>query len=90
MDDMIKKAQTLQQDLTKVLQKAGFKVRKWAANHDSPLEPIPASDRGANLPLNIDGEDYVKTLGLCWYLPRDCTFFKVTLEEFTGTVLTKR
>ncbi|XP_037906171.1 uncharacterized protein LOC119648480 [Hermetia illucens] len=88
--DTIKEAQTLQQDLIKVLQKGGFKLRKWAANHDSLLESIPVSDREANPPLSIDKEDHIKTLGLRWHPARDCFFFKVTLEEITGTVLTKR
>ncbi|XP_037926186.1 uncharacterized protein LOC119661061 [Hermetia illucens] len=88
--DTIKEAQTLQQDLIKVLQKRGFKLRKWAANHDSLLESIPVSDREANLPLSINKEDHIKTLGLRWHLARDCFFFKVTLEEISGTVFTKR
>ena len=79
----------VQKNITKILQKGGMKIRKWSSNSENVLKQIPEDDRESLLPLNINMESNIKTLGLRWHLAKDIFTFRVQLEEYK-IKLTKR
>jgi hypothetical protein len=72
VDDLITAAPTLEEalqlkrDLIVLLDKGGFPLRKFSANHTGLLEAVPADFREIKCPISLDSSDSVKTLGLLW------------------------
>ena len=62
----IEDAITLQQELSTLLQTAGFTLRKWASNNSAFLDTIPSELQETQQTLSLDNEDGVTTLGLLW------------------------
>ena len=62
IEDAIK----VQQEISSLLQTAGFTLRKWASNHSTFLDSIPRELRETQQTLSLDNEDGVTTLGLLW------------------------
>ncbi|XP_075150877.1 uncharacterized protein LOC142224985 [Haematobia irritans] len=61
--DSLVTAKEMQSQLTSLLKKAGFKLRKWCANHRQLLQDIPQDDQE----VNVDFENAsIKALGLIW------------------------
>ena len=58
-----------QKQITSLLQEAGFKLRKWCANHPRLLAGIPSEDQEIDLDLDNGSNQTIKTLGLIW-LPK--------------------
>ncbi|XP_029054415.2 uncharacterized protein LOC114881732 [Osmia bicornis bicornis] len=76
--DTVHELEEVKRDLTDILSKSGFDLRKWASNCATVLEQ--ATDK----PLDKDP----KTLGLHWSSARDELLFKVTPSA--GKRITKR
>ncbi|XP_060665585.1 uncharacterized protein LOC132797829 [Drosophila nasuta] len=74
VDDCLTGAETIpealqrQQQLNKLLQKSGFKLRKWCTNNYQVLQGVPREDITSNVQLEETSyEDYtIKTLGITW------------------------
>ncbi|KAJ8937182.1 hypothetical protein NQ318_017031 [Aromia moschata] len=60
-------AERLQRDLSLLLKRGGFELRKWASNHPQVLQHIPLDERQIS-PLSFDTpeDSTVKILGLRW------------------------
>ncbi|XP_008189419.1 uncharacterized protein LOC103311552 [Acyrthosiphon pisum] len=54
----------LQQELNSLLERGGFKLRKWASNCPAILEKVPLEHRVTQLPLHNDSDTAVKLLGV--------------------------
>jgi hypothetical protein len=65
--DNVTEAFKLQDDLTALLGSAGFPLRKWCSNHPTLLEDVLTAAQEIVLPCQLNGEDKVKILGLCWH-----------------------
>ncbi|XP_070132588.1 uncharacterized protein [Drosophila bipectinata] len=74
VDDCLTGAETIpealqrQQQLNKLLQNSGFKLRKWCTNNFQVLQGVPREDITSNVQLEETSyEDYtIKTLGITW------------------------
>ncbi|XP_060665760.1 uncharacterized protein LOC132798060 [Drosophila nasuta] len=74
VDDCLTGAETIpealqrQQQLNKLLQISGFKLRKWCTNNFQVLQGVPREDITLNVQLEETSyEDYtIKTLGITW------------------------
>lgn len=82
MDDVLsgttklEHAKKLQRDLTEVLARGGFPLRKWITNSKELLETIPEEQR-EGAPVELGKENSVSTLGAIWYHETDQIGFKV-------------
>jgi len=71
VDDLITGGQSvaevldIQSQVTGLLDRGNFKIRKWCSNNSSVLQEIPDSDKDTFLKFD-DGSDITKTLGLAW------------------------
>jgi hypothetical protein len=71
----VKEAIQLQQELSSLLQTAGFTLRKWASNHSEFLDTIPSEMQETQQTLSLDNRDRIPTLGLQWNPKHD--YFQV-------------
>ncbi|XP_037931405.1 uncharacterized protein LOC119666195 [Teleopsis dalmanni] len=62
-----------QQQLSELLSKSGFKLRKWCSNNTRLLQNIPIEDQEINLDLDDSAIKPTKTLGIIW-LPKSDEF----------------
>lgn len=82
VDDVVTGAQTideaikLQQELTAMLDKGGFKLHKWSTNELQMQQPIPVELRDPSVPQFKD-EEIKKTLGILWIPHQDVFIFKI-------------
>ncbi|XP_037050902.1 uncharacterized protein LOC119084808 isoform X2 [Bradysia coprophila] len=87
MDDCMSGADTVQQairlckDLKELLAKAQFPLRKFVSNSAEVLESLPEADRELKLPLEINLDSNIKTLGIRYEPTTDVFRFKVNLEK---------
>ncbi|XP_053685876.1 uncharacterized protein LOC128735414 [Sabethes cyaneus] len=98
MDDVItggrtvKEARIIRSELDEMLQKGGFRLRKWVSNNDKALNGIAednlALPRGTG--IDFDRERTVKTLGLVWEPESDTLRFKINIVLLPDAELTKR
>lgn len=84
--DNLEIASRLQREITTVLAKAGFPLRKWVSNDDKLLEMIPECDREG---AASDDDTSISTLGLRWYHTSDQLGFKMSSFKDTKKI-TKR
>ncbi|XP_055543175.1 uncharacterized protein LOC129728748 [Wyeomyia smithii] len=72
VDDVITGADTLDEaiilrsQLSSLFGSGGFHLRKWASNCASALTGVPKADIELKVPIELDGSDTIKTLGMHW------------------------
>jgi hypothetical protein len=72
VDDLLSDTSNLQdaikvrQEISSLLQTAGFTLRKLASNHSTFLDNFPREQQETQQTLSLDDEDGVTTLGLLW------------------------
>ena len=70
VDDLLSGTSTIedaikvQQEISSLLQTAGFSLRKWASTHSTFLDNIPRELQEIQQTLSLDNEDGITTLGL--------------------------
>ncbi|XP_055633446.1 uncharacterized protein LOC129773819 [Toxorhynchites rutilus septentrionalis] len=95
VDDLISGENTvertiqLQRDLMELLQRGGFRLRKWVSNFLEVLSAIPGELQGTRSPMQFDPEETIKTLGICWEPETDTLCFNVSINP-KNSVPTKR
>jgi len=95
MDDVMSGARDVEQGLVvqaqliEMMRRGGMTLRKWSSNSQILLESIPESMRETQVPMRMDHEDVIKTLGLFWSPGTDDFMFKVQVPTSSST-LTKR
>ncbi|XP_075155734.1 uncharacterized protein LOC142229085 [Haematobia irritans] len=83
--DSLVAAKEMQSQLTSLLKEAGFKLRKWCANHRQLLQDIPQDDQEVNLDFENAS---IKALGLIWSPASDQFCLRTNLQPVS--VITKR
>lgn len=83
--DSLTTAIEMQSQLTNLLQEAGFKLRKWCANHRRLLQNISEEDQEVNLDLENAS---IKALGLTWIPATDQFCLKANIPH--NLAITKR
>jgi len=89
IEDAIK----VQQEISSLLQTAGFTLRKWASNHPTFLDNIPRELQETQQPLSLDNEDGVITLESIWNPKNDQLQVKnntTQVQQTNSTASTKR
>lgn len=76
--DSIDDALRLQEDITNLMSKGGFSLRKWTSNHHSILEAVPDDHRGTPLQLQNPDQLLCSILGLKWLPEADGFSYLVT------------
>ncbi|XP_011684678.1 PREDICTED: uncharacterized protein LOC105448017 [Wasmannia auropunctata] len=71
---------TLQKQLTEMLARGKFPLRKWRANHPSILKHLSEHSTTSDL-LVIDKDQPIKTLGLLWNATTNVLQYRITLDE---------
>lgn len=88
--DTIEKLVEVNRQLTGLLNKGGFPLRKWSANHPAILAHVPETLQETATELEVDSSATIKTLGLLWYPQEDQFGFKVpdlpTLDKVTKRI----
>lgn len=80
-------ARALQNQLTSLLAKGEFEIRKWSSNVPSCLVDVPLDFK--EKPMELPGGGVgIKVLGVTWDQSSDC--FTAKVEEFQDEVVTKR
>lgn len=74
--------------ITQLLSRGGFHLRKWAANSSELLQDIPPGEHELAVEYPFDRGDTLTVLGLSW-MPREDTF-QFYVESISGGVQTKR
>lgn len=83
VDDALTGANTIgelvekNRQLTCLLERGGFLLRKWSANHPEILQHVPEELKETTTELELDSSTTIKTLGLLWFPSDDQLGFKV-------------
>lgn len=85
--DTVEEARGIKKQITSILSKSGFTLRKWLANDKSVLNQIDHNLNDAP-ELEIEESQTVKVLGLYWNPTKDVFQFRVQLND--QPVMTKR
>lgn len=85
--DTVEEGLRLQQDVTQLMEKGGFSLRKWSSNNSHILDAIPPEHRGTPIQFCAQDQPLCNVLGLKW-LP-DIDVFAYVVSTPT-TPFTKR
>ena len=84
VDDLLKsvksvvKGGSLADEITRLLNEAGFRLTKWMSNSRDVLAMIPEGERAKpTLNLDLDNLPVERTLGVQWDVENDVILFKV-------------
>ncbi|XP_062711534.1 uncharacterized protein LOC134289564 [Aedes albopictus] len=77
--DSIVDAIQLREELDELLQKGGFRLRKWCSNSLPVLAGLPPELLGTQSSLRFDPGEITKTLGIRWDLEADVFRFDVSI-----------
>lgn len=80
---------TLCKDIMKILNSAGFPLRKWASNSIEVLKALPGNN-SENFLIDVLKSTDHKILGLYWDPKADVLKFKIDLQTFRNNSQTKR
>lgn len=78
--DTIELALTKQSELIRLLKTGCFDLRKWSSNQIELLEHLPSDHVELNLPLNLNRDNGIKTLGIQWDPVTDQFGYRINLE----------
>uniref|UniRef100_A0A182WES7 DUF5641 domain-containing protein n=1 Tax=Anopheles minimus TaxID=112268 RepID=A0A182WES7_9DIPT len=69
-------------ELTELLKRGGFDLKKWNSNVPSALRNVNPSDKDNSNLVSIGPTDQVKTLGVCWDPEADELGVAIRLDEY--------
>lgn len=75
----VESAIQLRSDLTELMLKGGFRLRKWCSNSLDVLASIPSELLGTQSSLQFDPEETIKTRGISWEPKADVFRFVVSV-----------
>ncbi|XP_065092079.1 uncharacterized protein LOC135712910 [Ochlerotatus camptorhynchus] len=84
VDDLLTGAATREeakqkrQQITEMMKRGGFEIRKWASNDREVLDDIPPEDRAVSVVHTVDSQETIKTLGVQWQHREDLFTFKAS------------
>ena len=77
MDDILDSADTVNEavrarrELSELLGRAGFQVRRWCSNNAEVLKGVPEEDRASGVKIEESELPSLKTLGVLWDASKD-------------------
>ncbi|XP_058456569.1 uncharacterized protein LOC131433966 [Malaya genurostris] len=86
--ESIEEAIKLQTEITELLSKGGFVLRKWTSNKLQVLQGLSTDEIGTHSPLKFDENETVKALGIAWEPEEDKLRFDININQKGNT--TKR
>ncbi|XP_062557587.1 uncharacterized protein LOC134222460 [Armigeres subalbatus] len=94
MDDVItgtndvSTAISLRTQLTEIMESGGFKLRKWSCNNPTVLKGIPTENLAIqdSSGVDLDPDQYVKTLGLTWMPATDTLRFQFQIPPLDSAI----
>ncbi|XP_055633359.1 uncharacterized protein LOC129773739 [Toxorhynchites rutilus septentrionalis] len=91
--DNVEAAINLSFQLNHIMEDGGFRLRKWASNCEAVLNTIPEENSAIRDTegINLDPDNYVRTLGLTWIPKMDVFRFQFSvppIDEYSS--ITKR
>jgi hypothetical protein len=87
--DNISNSRKLQEEMIHILEKGGFALHKWCANHADLLEVIPELLLESEIFCNFKNYEGIKTLELVWHPSQDTFKYEINIKPFCELV-TKR
>ncbi|XP_053686349.1 uncharacterized protein LOC128735892 [Sabethes cyaneus] len=88
-DDTVEGAIALRKEMSELMAKGGFILRKWSSNRLAVLDGLPPDQVGTQSTIKFNPGERIKTLGIIWEPETDCLRFDVNIKEKAGP-LTKR
>ncbi|XP_058446110.1 uncharacterized protein LOC131427162 [Malaya genurostris] len=88
-DDTVEGAIELRNQMSNLMVKGGFILRKWASNKLDVLQNLPSDQIGTQSSIKFVPDEMIKTLGITWEPESDYLRFNITIKENDGP-LTKR
>nr|XP_040241612.2 uncharacterized protein LOC120961699 isoform X1 [Anopheles coluzzii]XP_049461104.1 uncharacterized protein LOC125906417 isoform X1 [Anopheles coluzzii]XP_049463243.1 uncharacterized protein LOC120950902 isoform X1 [Anopheles coluzzii]XP_049464286.1 uncharacterized protein LOC125907234 isoform X1 [Anopheles coluzzii] len=76
----VEEAIQLRSELTGMMLKGGFPLRKWTSNRLEVLQELDASQIGTKSSLQFDTDETIKALGVCWEPERDNLCFASSIK----------
>ncbi|XP_076660151.1 uncharacterized protein LOC143363457 [Halictus rubicundus] len=86
--DHIQLARQTRDQLINLVQKGGFRLRKWASNRSVLLSDLDQSDHGLACAKEFKSDEYLKILGITWCPESDHFKFRLSLQSHSKS--TKR
>ncbi|XP_046392228.1 uncharacterized protein LOC124160418 [Ischnura elegans] len=62
----IEEAEKVQEGIIALLERGGFRLRKWCSNHPALLKKIPLNHREASYQIRPEGDNTIRSLGILW------------------------
>lgn len=87
--DTVETAIEARNQLTEMMKRGGFVLKKWSSNDADFMKSIPLEDRSQNVLLDMNIAGKVKTLGILWNLKTNKFEYKFTLKP-SESGITKR
>lgn len=88
--ETIEETINLRREITEMMMKGGFQIRKWIANDERILQGVPVEERGVENIMAVDNSSTVKTLGLQWNPKTDYFTYKTAMIAESDIRPTKR
>jgi hypothetical protein len=82
----VEKAITVREQLTELLRRAGFQIRRWCSNRTNVLKGIPEEDRAAGVRIEESKLPCVKTLGVKWDAAKVVFQFAINADTVNSTL----
>lgn len=87
--DSTEEAVTIANEISDILEKGGFQLKKWSSNNIKFIQSIEESKRSANLKIDLNLDGTIKALGIVWNLNHDSFQYNVNLPPI-GSHISKR
>ncbi|XP_062713249.1 uncharacterized protein LOC134290197 [Aedes albopictus] len=83
----VEKAIGLREELTSLMAKGGFPIRKWCSNRPEVLAGVPEDQLGTNLSITFElhPDERIKTLGITWEPKADQLRFLFSTDDHEET-----
>lgn len=88
--DNVQQALGIQKQMVELFHEGKFHLRKWTSNNEQILQAVPEEDREIQLPLSLNLDKSVKTLGIFWQPNVDEFRFQINFDLPSNEPTTKR
>jgi len=85
----LSEARKLQEEIIHILEKGGFALHKWCANHPDLLKGIPEQLQESEVSCDFKNYEGIKTLGLVWHPSQNTFKYEINIKPCRELV-TKR
>ncbi|XP_046382360.1 uncharacterized protein LOC124153308 [Ischnura elegans] len=82
----IEEAEKVQEGIITLLERGGFRLRKWCSNHPALLKKIPLNHREASYQIRPEGDNTIRSLGILWNPNADVFHFDTKNFDYKARV----